>query len=811
MKFQFKTRRSAGVRVTPQVHAHISRGNRARDLRDWSAAASSFEEATRLDPDLYHIWIQLGHSLSEAGRGDDGDAAYARAAALRPERGEPHFHRGHLAKRSGLMREAARHYAEAVIRGDAVEGEAARELEGLVPSIKGLSRQLWPAVLGHPADVAQGIGPGEIAAQLDAILRHGVPAEADDSGALSKARDLLRSIGADEDVPPADAPPFVFDITDLVAHYRRSRLPTGIQRVQIEVISATLREAAGRRIEICCFVDGRSDWIGISRETFLELARLANAGGDVDDPAWQIAKGRLVFRLAVDDPFVVPQDARVLNLGTSWWVHDYFLLVRRAKERARIRFIAFVHDLIPIMVPEHCVRGVTEDFVSWTVGAFQHTDLFLANSHSTRDDLLRVAARLGHEGAADRIEVVPLDADFRRPAMTTLPQAALASWSLGDEPFVLFVSTIESRKNHVLAFDAWARLIASEHGARVPRLVCVGRDGWLNDDAFARLRANPELRARVTIISQVSDAELALLYRSCLFSIYPSHYEGWGLPITESLCYGKVPVIADNSSLPEAGAGFALLFESESVEALVAAVIKAAFDDEWRRGREAEIVAGFAPRPWASVARQIGAAIRSVDDSLADPLDAGREVRPGIYYSTSLYRGTRIWRGLASGEIFRSGDGWLWPETDCCRLRPQGGTLRFRSALADRPLALYLRVAGLADAPCPVAVTQGDATIGQALIEPGDVRWLRADIPAGTGPDMVVGVRGYAAETVRISTGGSDKQFAASVGLVGFLICDAEDEAGRAAFLETLVSGAIEDIGAYRDSGDSRRPALADA
>src|SRR3546814_5159127 len=102
------------------------------------------------------------------------------------------------------------------------------------------------------------------------------------------------------------------------------------------------------------------------------------------------------------------------------------------------------------------------------------------------------------------------------------------------------VSTVEPRKNHILAFDAGAEL-SRIHGAdAIPLLVCAGRRGWRYDQIFARLESDPALKAHVVWIHDASDSELAALYRACAFTVYPSHYEGWGLPVTEALAHGQI-------------------------------------------------------------------------------------------------------------------------------------------------------------------------------------------------------------------------------------------------------------------------------
>ena len=88
---------------------------------------------------------------------------------------------------------------------------------------------------------------------------------------------------------------------------------------------------------------------------------------------------------------------------------DEGLSLGEAKRRHGIHYVPFVHDFIPVMAPQHCVRELTQDFLSWTFGVFDHADFFLVNSLATRADLLRVADRLGYKVSVDNIEVIPLD------------------------------------------------------------------------------------------------------------------------------------------------------------------------------------------------------------------------------------------------------------------------------------------------------------------------------------------------------------------------------------------------------------------
>ena len=804
---RFKTKRSAGVPVTAEVHRLIAQGNAARG-RDWIATADAYLAALALDPSLYHIQIQLGHAAKEADRPEQAKSAYLTAARLRKDTGEPFLHLGHLATRQGTPVEPSRYYAEAAKHEDTAE-QAIPEFLASIGRVASLDGFILRRVLTEPeADrtpapdmFADPIDIPHTAAALQALME--TLTDPADRTVLENAHDrLLRLEDHQVSAPPTRSDrPLVFDLTDLVAHFRNHRLPTGIQRVQIEVVSTAIQTQGRDHVHICCFTDGRDDWIGIPIDRFLTIAYLASTGGDIADDSWAEARARLFLGLAINPHFEMPQRAVLVNLGTSWWIYDYFRMVREAKEQAGISYVPFVHDWIPIMVPEHVVKGVIEDFVSWTVGVFTHADAFLVNSVSTGVDLRRVAKRLGHQVEEERIEVVPLDADFRHLSDERLPVSALARWNLGNEPFALFVSTIESRKNHVLAFEGWVELIRRHGSTGVPRLVCVGRDGWLNDRAFAKLGDNARLRAAVTIIHQVSDQELALLYRSCRFTVYPSHYEGWGLPITESLCYGRVPVVANNSSLPEAAAGMAVLFTSNSVSAFVQAVEQVALDAVWRADREALIAAKFRPRSWTQIANQINAAVDrfALTDDQQIRKAVARPVRLGTYYPLALYKEARLWPGIASGEIYRAGDGWLWPETTGCRTRPEGGELRMDVEGPATQLRLYLRLRGLEAQACSFIVTVAGQTIAEGSLKAGQTRWASGDLPEGIGKSVSILVRGTAEETIVMSTGGSDKRLRAGPAVLGFALCSATDEDQRSTFVATAAFGDIEEVSAYRD------------
>jgi glycosyltransferase involved in cell wall biosynthesis len=789
-----KTKKSAGVKVTAAVHRLITRGNAARSVGDWALAADLYRDALELDPDLTHIWIQRGHAANEASRWAEAEDAYREAIARGADASETSLYIGHMFKRSGNSAAAANHYLDAARAGDA---DALAELGTRVGRLISIDRHVLERAIRVPTpSETVGVDMGRAVAAIDTVARANVDPKIDI--VLAQIRQTL----ADADMGSRSAVDsglsITYDISDLVAHFRNHRLPTGIQRVQIEVLTRALQDRSCIS-RICCFADGNEVLTEIPAPMFAELADLARLGTDSEEGCWVEAVARLFIHLAIAPPYEFVENECLVNLGTSWWIYNYFLFVRNAKRQFNIRFATVVFDLIPLLATEHCVRGVSEDYLGWLVGAFRHTDHFLVISESTGRDLVRAAEQLGYRDVAEKVTAIPLDADFRSPLSEPSPSSALGSWNLGGEDYALFVSTIESRKNHVLVLDAWAELLRRDDRTTLPQLVFVGRNGWLNDQVFSRLAANPSLRRKVTIIERASDEDLALLYRSCLFTVYPSLYEGWGLPVTESLCYGKLPVVADNSSLPEAGKDFALFFESNSVPALTAALEKVLSNPEWRQQQEARIKSEFAPRPWSQVADQVIANAKAL---AAQPSGGWSPppVEEGQYYPLRRYRGVRIWRGLESGEIFRLGNGWHWPDDRGSRTREGGGDLHMTLPAGDGPWRLYLHLSGLDSEECPYEISIGGSVVAAGSLLPRQSRWaIGASFSADGGRELSVHVRGLFTEQVDMILGGSPKPRVASIGVNAFYLFREGNTEAHLALIQAASLNGLDEVNAYRE------------
>jgi glycosyltransferase involved in cell wall biosynthesis len=209
-----------------------------------------------------------------------------------------------------------------------------------------------------------------------------------------------------------------------------------------------------------------------------------------------------------------------------------------------------------------------------------------------------------------RLATVQLGALF---AVETGGSPPRALTGLAPGGFVISVSTIQSRKNFDLLYHLWRRLSA-EGTKNLPKLVIVGRRGFGSSDLLWQIQHDPVVRDSVAVVHDASDAELAWLYRNCLFTLYPSFYEGWGLPVSESLAYGKHCLASNTSSLPEAGQGLAQHLDPLDLPAWRAAVLELIHTPGLLAQREADIAARFRAVSWAESAERLAAEI----DALAD-------------------------------------------------------------------------------------------------------------------------------------------------------------------------------------------------
>ncbi len=237
---------------------------------------------------------------------------------------------------------------------------------------------------------------------------------------------------------------------------------------------------------------------------------------------------------------------------------------------ARRRIIT-VHDLTFLFYPEFLTaesRRYYGDQIEWAVTAADH---ILADSEATRQDLIHM---LGVPRS--RVTTVPLAANpvyaVRYPEEVI--NQTVNEYGVG-RGFILFVGTLEPRKNLVTLLQAYHQLRRT--GGLVVPLVLVGGKGWIHDEIFRTIDAL-SLRDHVIHLSGVPDEKLAHLYRAAGVLAIPSHYEGFGLPALEAMHSGCPVVASTRGSLPEVVGGAAISLEPDDVDAWADALARVLLD-----------------------------------------------------------------------------------------------------------------------------------------------------------------------------------------------------------------------------------------
>jgi mannosyltransferase len=234
------------------------------------------------------------------------------------------------------------------------------------------------------------------------------------------------------------------------------------------------------------------------------------------------------------------------------------------------------------MILEKFDTGSPQKWVEWGIAikraALLNADHIVAISQSTKKDLLEIYPAI----SPDKVTVIPLAAELApRESRLSFPAVIRRhALDLGAGSYLLYVGARRGYKNHQLLVD----LLRHRRGFRNLRVLCVG--GEAHEPDVSALRALG-LDRNVLFVNAVTDEELSVLYRNALALIYPSRYEGFGLPVLEAMAEGCPVVCSEAASLPEVGGGAALYFDPESVDSLesaLARLLSATRDEIVQRG-----------------------------------------------------------------------------------------------------------------------------------------------------------------------------------------------------------------------------------
>jgi len=378
------------------------------------------------------------------------------------------------------------------------------------------------------------------------------------------------------------------DISDIVRAHGR----TGIQRVLREIASRLVANPPeGFTVRILTYDYQKHHFVALARED--ALATLFH-----DAPV--VATATVKIEDFGPDDIFYDIDA----VWTSPLKRPY--LYKRLKQQG-VTIFCTLYDFSPILFPAGAYRNTRRNWPPFIAAVYAYADLVFFDSRDAERDFEAFRRRLGVERSIPTV-VTKLGGDFTVATPPTSDELRPLEAFL-NEPFVLFVGSVEPRKLHGLTLDALERVFRERPDVH---LVFAGKIGWNSGEINRRIAEHPLLNRRVHWVSFPPDSVLQLLYERCTLAIYLSRHEGFGLPVVEALSHAKVSIVSQNSSIYEVGHGFADYVHYNAPSELAETLLVYLNDPTTRELREQQIRSGYHAYSWDLV----GGTVRHVFQGL---------------------------------------------------------------------------------------------------------------------------------------------------------------------------------------------------
>lgn len=259
--------------------------------------------------------------------------------------------------------------------------------------------------------------------------------------------------------------------------------------------------------------------------------------------------------------------------------------------------ITTIYDMTPLLLPEYMLHNERLLFGLFLGIYVRRAGHILTISEQSKRDIIRLL-----HVPPDKVSIAfpAAETRFRPMPHSDTWDGVLQQYGIAC-PFILFVGTLEPRKNIVTLVKAYAALRSS--GRIAHQLVIVGRKGWLYDEIFETVDMLG-LGRNVIFTGAVPDHELAYLYNAATLFVYPSFYEGFGLPPLEAMACGTPVITSCTSSLPEVVGDAGLMVDPRNVEELTCAMTKILGNEALRHEMKEKGLQRASVFSWAETAKQ---------------------------------------------------------------------------------------------------------------------------------------------------------------------------------------------------------------
>lgn len=577
-KTKWGSSKAGGTGTAGEAGSLRSVGDRFRDAGKKAEAAEAYGEHLALEPNDFEIWVQRGNCLKDTGQHAAALMAYERAVALRPDDADVYLQMGHAHKLYGNRKKAIESYNLALEKQPTLYA-AANELQGLGARMPTLRSPL------------------------------------DEIHATGKRATIL-------------------DITDLMVFLSDNSRVTGIQRVQACLVAELLQSniSGGDFVvenKIISYYDPISaDIYAVTASAMRDLfAALAGDKGNLNQIKEALARvysSKTKINPRKGDSYII--------LGAFWIFGSFSNHWLRLKIQG-VKIGVYIYDLIPLTHPQF-VHDSTREAVIGLFGELVALADFLLtiSNYVAREAEIFIRDRLGRKLP---IHAVPLAHEL--PVSSADEQLDSAFLDQVPGEFALCVCTLEGRKNHLLLLNIW-RSLTQKLGEHCPSLVLVGKWGWRIEEFQRELFDSNYLDGKIVIFHDLSDVELGHLYSKCIFTLFPSFVEGWGLPVGESLAYGKPCIASNTSSIPEVGTDFCRYINPYDALGALQIVERTVTDRADLAAWTKRIATEFKVRTWADVTRDFFEKTQTLVASLPATTEPAVTLSAGKVYNLTTSR-----------------------------------------------------------------------------------------------------------------------------------------------------------------------------
>jgi glycosyltransferase involved in cell wall biosynthesis len=209
--------------------------------------------------------------------------------------------------------------------------------------------------------------------------------------------------------------------------------------------------------------------------------------------------------------------------------------------------ILTIYDLIPILFSKFVTNTVQQRFIETLNSIDKNRDWFTAISEHSKQDFCEYT---GIEKERVFVTYLAADKHFYPVSDVETIQTVTKKYNIPETPYFLSLCTLEPRKNLQLLIRCFAQIIKSNPSLDI-NLVLVGVSGWKNNDIFQEAAKNSLVKSKIIFTGFIPDEDLSPIYSGAIAFVYPSLYEGFGLPPLEAMQCGTPVITSNTSSLPE--------------------------------------------------------------------------------------------------------------------------------------------------------------------------------------------------------------------------------------------------------------------